>query len=299
MSERADQAAMQRDADTADFAAAVGRFYDEQHDAFLKVYGDVIQAFRTKDTADLLDYQAGAIGLEAGQRVLDAGCGVAGPAMHFARNYGVEIDAVSISREQVAEARKRVAAAGLDDKIRVRRGDYHTLPEMYDAESFDAIYFLESFGHSHDKARLLEACLAVLKPGGVLYIKDLFEKEPVVPQHAAPIRREIEKINSAYHYEIADLYEVLSCVRKLGYIIEALKTIDLPLDKFENLTISNDFQELTGIAKIDNWAEYIFPVEFYELKCLKPVHEPGVGNSRYFLQNLYHLQVLGTRSEDL
>jgi len=283
----------------SDEARAVGRFYDEQHDAFLKVYGNVIQAFRTKDVAELLNYQAESIGLAPGMRVLDAGCGVAGPALHFAQHRGVEVDAITISQRQAEEAARRIKDAGMENRIRVRRADYHTVAEIYPRDHFDAVYFLESFGHSHDKPALLKACFQVLKPGGILYVKDLFAKEPILSQHAEPIRREIEKINAAYHYRIADLYDVLRSVRCLGYILATLKTIDLELSKFENLTISNDFQELTGIAKIEDWKKYIFPVEFYEMKCFKPWYDPGTGNSRYFLQNLYHLNVLGTRSGDL
>jgi ubiquinone/menaquinone biosynthesis C-methylase UbiE len=283
----------------SDAAEAVGRFYDERHLAFLQVYGDVIQAFRTKDVADLLDYQIESMGLADGQRVLDAGCGVAGPAIHFARARDVEVEAITISEAQAEDARRRVREAGLVERIRVSRGDYHGLDALYPPEHFDLVYFLESFGHSHDKRRVLEACLAVLRPGGILYVKDLFQKEPIVPEHAEPIRREIEKINSAYHYQIADLYEVLGHVRRMGFILASLKTVDLTLDKFENLTISNDFQELTGIARIDDWATYIFPVEFYEMKCIKPSYAIGSGSSRYFLQNLYHMQVLGTRQKDL
>ena len=103
-------------------AEAVGRFYDEHHKAFLQVYGDVIQAFRTKDVADLLDYQIESMGLTNGQRVLDVGCGVAGPAIHFARARDVEIEAVTISEAQVQEARRGVREAKLDARIRVNHG---------------------------------------------------------------------------------------------------------------------------------------------------------------------------------
>src|SRR5690349_20493776 len=121
----------------------------------------------------------------------------------------------------------------MEKSVRVKRADYHTLADMYPRDQFDVVYYLESFGYSHDKPALLKACLQVLKPGGVLYIKDLFAKESVLPQHAEPIRREIEKINAAYHYRIADLYDVLRSVRSLGYILANLKTIDLDLSQFE------------------------------------------------------------------
>jgi len=68
----------------------------------------------------------------------------------------------------------------------------------------------------------------------------------------------------------------------------------LQLSEFENLSLSNEFQELTGIACIDNWEEYIFPVEFFELKCLKPDYDIDQRLDRYFLQHLYYKQT-GTR----
>lgn len=277
----------------------VGQFYDQTHDMFLKVYGEVIQAFRTRDVTKLLDYQIESMGLSQGQRVLDAGCGVCGPAIYFCRTAGVTVEAVTISRTQAEHARRRIQEEGLAGKVSVRHASYQDLATLYPKESFDAVYFLESFGHSDDIERTLGAVWPVLKQGGTLYIKDLFRKEPALPAHAAKIDEEIRKINAAYHYNIPDLYRFLEIVRKLGFILLFLKTIDLPLQDFENLTVSNDFQELTGIGRIENWKEYIFPVDFFEVKCMKPVHDIRAGNSRYFLQNLYHLKVLQTTPEDL
>jgi len=100
----------------------------------------------------------------------------------------------------------------------------------------------------------------------------------------------VQKINSAYRYDITDLNTFLDNIRRKGYILASLKTIDLNLTDFENLSISNDFQELTGIARIDDWSEYVFPVDFFELKCLKPGYDLNNRPDRYFLQNLYYEQ---------
>ncbi len=277
----------------------VGQFYDRTNEAFLKVYGDVIQAFRTRDVGVLLDYQIASIGLTPGQHVLDAGCGVCGPALYFCRQANVTVEAVTVSAVQAQLAQQRIDAAGLNGRVAVRRASYQDLASEFAPESFDAVYFLESFGHSDDIERTLGAAWSVLKPGGTLYIKDLFRKVPGIAAHAHRIDAEIRKINAAYHYNIPDLGHFLDVLRRRGYILQFLKTIDLPLQDFENLTISNDFQELTGIGRIENWKDYIFPVDFFEVKCMKPVHDIRVGNSRYFLQNLYHLSVLQTRPEEL
>jgi ubiquinone/menaquinone biosynthesis C-methylase UbiE len=279
--------------DTAAQAKEVGAFYDATTDAFLKVYGEVIQAFRTHDLTNLLAYQAGMMQLKPGMRVLDAGCGVCGPAIFFAKNHGVQVDAITASKVQQAQALERIHAAGLQAQIHVVQGDYHQLSRHFPAGEYDVVYFLESFGHSPDKAAAISAAWEMLKPGGLLYIKDLFIKEPILPGHGPEIRANVDRINTAYRYNVGNLYDVLAAVRRQGFILSALKTIDIPLEDFENLTISNDFQELTGIHKIDNLQEYLFPVDFFELVCLKPWHDLEKGNSRYFLQNLYYLKVKG------
>jgi 2-polyprenyl-3-methyl-5-hydroxy-6-metoxy-1,4-benzoquinol methylase len=278
---------------TAAQAQEVGEFYDATTDAFLKVYGDVIQAFRTHDLSHLLEYQAQAMHLQPGMRILDAGCGVCGPAIYFARHHGVYVDAITASAVQQRQAQQRIAAEGLQEHIQVAQGDYHQLGKYFPAGQYDVVYFLESFGHSPDKRAAIASAWNMLKPGGMLYIKDLFIKEPIHTSHTAEIQRNVDRINEAYRYHVGDLNQVLTAVRQQGYILSVLKTIDIPLEDFENLTISNDFQELTGIHRIDNLQEYLFPVDFFELVCIKPWYDPSVGNSRYFLQNLYYLRVKG------
>ncbi|GAB5539472.1 MAG: hypothetical protein Salg2KO_15750 [Salibacteraceae bacterium] len=277
----------------------VGEFYDDQTSNFLRIYGQVIQAFRTRDVADLLKYQIASIGLTDGQRVLDAGCGVCGPARFFAKKLDVRIEAITISETQVKMAKQYVNQEGLDERIHVQKGDFHKLGTLFEPNTFDVVYYLESFGHAVDHEAVIAESWKVLKPGGTLYIKDLFIKEGIYEGHDEQIKTEIENINRAYRYNVADLYEVLSALRRQGFIINALKTIDLPLEQFENLTISNDFQELTGINKIEELSSYIFPVDFFELKCQKPWNRLERGNSRYFLQNHYYMQVHGKRDEDL
>lgn len=277
----------------------VARFYNEQTDNFLKVYGKVIQAFRTKNVETLLDYQVDAIGLKPGMNALDAGCGVCGPAAYFAQKTGSHIEAITVSSVQVEKSKEHIAQQGVNGKVTVREGDYHKLETYYPENSFDAIYFLESFGHAKSHEQVLDSAWKVLKPGGVVYIKDLFIKKAALKSMAPGIEQEIQNINSAYHYNVPDLNRILDHVRKKGYILSSLKTIDIPLEEFENLTISNDFQELTGINKIENLREYVFPVDFFELRLIKPTIDLASGNSRYFLQNMYFMQIQNWPEKDL
>jgi ubiquinone/menaquinone biosynthesis C-methylase UbiE len=284
---------------TTHSAADVGAFYNKFNGDFVKVYGDVIQAFRTTDVTKLLDYQIEQIGFEKDKRYLDAGCGVCGPACYFAKKTGAQIEAISISETQVAESKIRIADQKLEGAVNVQHGDYHQLEKKFESDSFDGIYFLESFGHATNHEQVIHSAWGMLKPGGTLYIKDLFKKISPLPALDKEMAQEIDNINKAYRYNVAELNAVLDIIRKKGFILSSLKTIDLKLDEFENLTISNDFQELTGINKIENLQEYVFPVDFFEIKCIKPWYDLDVGNSRYFLQNLFYMQVHNRKIESL
>lgn len=277
----------------------VKEFYNLHHESFIQVYGNVIQAFRTNNLNNLLDYQFESAGFKSGDKLLDAGCGVCGPAIHFAKKFNVSIDAISIAEKQIHQASLAIKQVGLQDQVNPKIGDYHHISDVFGTEKYDGVYFLESFGHSTQKEQLLHQVWEVLKPGGICYIKDLFLKEPILPQHAEKINYEVGRINSAYQYEVADLYDIIKVIRKKGFILNFVKTIDLDLNDFENLAISNEFQELTGIAKIDNWETYIFPVDFFEIKITKPIHDLSDGLNKYFLQNLYYLQVKGLNHNDL
>lgn len=284
---------------TASHALNVGNFYDKNHDAFIQVYGEVIQAFRTNNLDTILNYQIEQIGLQAEQKVLDAGCGVCGPARYFAKHTNCTIDAVSISETQVKTAKELVNKENLQDKITVHQHDYHKVNTLFPKNHFDKVYFLESFGHSPDKEKLLKSVWEVMKPGAEVYIKDLFRRISKNWLVQRKIDSEIKKINKAYYYDVADLSEFVDIVRKIGFVIVFIKTIDIPLDDFENLSISNEFQELTGIAKIDNWDKYIFPIDFFEVKLYKPEYDIEKGKHRYFLQNIYQIQMNHLNKENL
>lgn len=268
-----------------DSSQKVGEFYDAHHQDFIEVYGELIQAFRTTDISKILDYEFESIGLKDGMNVLDAGCGVCRPAIHFAKKANLAITAISISQRQIEHANALISDQ-MANGINAFKEDYHRIEEVFESGSFDRVYFLESFGHSTRKEELLLSLWKVLKPGGEVYIKDLFIRKTKNAQDQKAINEEIQKINGAYHYDVAELADVLDAARKIGFILVFAKTIDIKLEDFENLTISNKFQDLTGIYRIESFDNYIFPVEFLELKFYKPAFNIEEGKDRYFLQNL-------------
>jgi cyclopropane-fatty-acyl-phospholipid synthase len=75
------------------------------------------------------------LALKPGMRLLDVGCGWGGMAMHAAKKYGVDVIAVTLSRQQAEWGQKAAAEAGLSDHVDIRFQDYRDVPES----GFDAI----------------------------------------------------------------------------------------------------------------------------------------------------------------
>ena len=81
--------------------------------------------------------------IRPGHRVLEIGCGWGGFAEYAAREAGAEVTAITISREQAAFARQRLADAGLAERTSVQLIDYRDVTGTYDRivsiEMFEAV----------------------------------------------------------------------------------------------------------------------------------------------------------------
>lgn len=85
--------------------------------------------------------------LRAGERVIEAGCGWGALALHMAREYGVQVHAFNVSREQLSYARTRAACEGLSGQVEFIDDDYRNVTGSYDA--FVSVGMLEHVGLSH------------------------------------------------------------------------------------------------------------------------------------------------------
>lgn len=78
-----------------------------------------------------------------GDHVLEIGCGWGGFAEYAARERGLRVTGVTISREQYDHASARIRAAGLEDRVELRLQDYRDTRGQYDAiasiEMFEAV----------------------------------------------------------------------------------------------------------------------------------------------------------------
>ena len=105
---------------------------------------------------------ANRIGLQAGQKVLDAGCGVGGSCLWMAREHRVEALGITPVADQVRRARRDVQRQG--STAIFEEGDY-TRTRFADG-SFDVWWAMESLCHARDKGAVLHEAARVLRPGG-------------------------------------------------------------------------------------------------------------------------------------
>jgi len=104
--------------------------------------------------------------LQEGERVLDIGCGWGSFALHAASRHGVRVLGITLSARQAELARRRVAEAGLADRVEIRVADYRDLAD----EPFDAVASIGMVEHvGAERIDEYAARLgALVRPGGRL-----------------------------------------------------------------------------------------------------------------------------------
>ncbi|MFC4454849.1 cyclopropane-fatty-acyl-phospholipid synthase family protein [Deinococcus sonorensis] len=70
--------------------------------------------------------------LKPGERLLDIGSGWGGLALYAARQYGVQVVGVTLSQQQLQEARERAARQGLEGQVEFRLQDYRDVSGEFD-----------------------------------------------------------------------------------------------------------------------------------------------------------------------
>jgi cyclopropane fatty-acyl-phospholipid synthase-like methyltransferase len=106
-----------------------------------------------------------------GRHVLDAGCGIGGPATMLALDYGARVDGVNIVEQQVIWARRFIEAHGITDRVRVHVASAMDYP--FPDSSFDVVFCLEAAHCFVDKPRFLRESHRVLRDGGMLLLADI------------------------------------------------------------------------------------------------------------------------------
>lgn len=115
---------------------------------------------------------AEAAGIQSGDKVLDAGCGVGGPAVWLAKNKGCKVTAININEFQLRQGKNYASQKSVNSLVNFELQNYmHT---SFADSTFDVVWGLESICYAPSKENFLKEARRVLKPGGRLVVADGF-----------------------------------------------------------------------------------------------------------------------------
>ncbi|MEU6810831.1 cyclopropane-fatty-acyl-phospholipid synthase family protein [Streptomyces sp. NPDC046831] len=170
---------------------------------------------------DKLELVCRKLDLRPGQRLLDVGCGWGSMALHAAREHGVSVVGVTLSQEQAAYARKRVADEGLTDRVEIRVQDYRDVRDgPYDAVS--SIGMAEHVGALRYLAYARDL-YALLVPGGRL-LNHQIARRPQNDESAYTVNRFID----AYVFpdgELAPIGTTVTQLERAGFEVRDVESI--------------------------------------------------------------------------
>lgn len=144
--------------------------------------------------------------LKENDHLLEIGSGWGGFAIYAARHYGCRVTTTTVSDEQFEMTRKRVAAEGLQDRIRVLKEDYRDLTGLYD--KLVSIEMIEAVGYEYLPV-YFRKCDSLLKPGGQMLLQAItiaeefleearnsvdFIKRYIFPGSALPALSQMEEL---------------------------------------------------------------------------------------------------------
>jgi len=166
---------------------------------------------------------AAQLALQPGERILDIGSGIGGPARWFAAKFAVQVTGVDLTPEFCAAAEALNAATGLADRVAIRQGSALALPVPDGA--FDAAYSQNVIMNIADKRQFYREAFRALRPGGRLALSNLCAGpagEPYFPVPWATTRdtsflatpESMRADLIAAGFEIADFRDITAATRE-------------------------------------------------------------------------------------
>jgi cyclopropane-fatty-acyl-phospholipid synthase len=113
-----------------------------------------------------LDLVCKKLALRRGERFLDVGCGWGALVAHASQRYGVDGLGITLSQNQLAEARRRLASAPAGVHASATSADYRTLAEHERFDKVASVGMMEHVGRARLDA-YFAAIHRVLVPGGL------------------------------------------------------------------------------------------------------------------------------------
>ncbi|CAN7182568.1 cyclopropane-fatty-acyl-phospholipid synthase [Phenylobacterium sp. LjRoot225] len=160
---------------------------------------------------------AAKLALEPGQSVVEIGCGWGGMAMTLVEESGVEVDAITLSIEQLKVAQARAESKGLAHKARFSLTDYRDLKGTYDRVLSVAMF--EAVGRPNYQ-EYFDGVARLMKDDGVALIHSIGRPETGVTNAW------IDKYIFPGGYSPA-LSEVLPAIERAGLMVTDVEILRL------------------------------------------------------------------------
>ena len=122
--------------------------------------------------------------IEAGQHILDIGCGLGGPARYMAKRFRCKVSGIDITTPFVEAADKLTALLGMQGQVSIRLGDGQRLP--YPDSHFDGAYTQHVTMNVADRPAFFAEAYRVLKPGGFFALTEHGLGPKGDPYHPVP-----------------------------------------------------------------------------------------------------------------
>ena len=165
--------------------------------------------------------------IDSTKTVLDVGCGIGGPMRHVVRATGARVRGININEHQIKVGQELNQEAKLDHLADFVQCDFMDM-SVFEPNSFDAAYAIESTAHAPDKAGAYEQIYRVLKPGAFLWgqetiLTDKFRAENAEHQN---IKRRL--MNTMALYEIGSILEVKGDLERVGFNVYECEDLGRP-----------------------------------------------------------------------
>jgi cyclopropane-fatty-acyl-phospholipid synthase len=156
--------------------------------------------------------------LEPGQRVLDIGCGWGGLAISMAKQKGVHVTGVTLSKQQFELATRRVQAEGLSHLVTIKLMDYRLLDEQFDR--IVSVGMFEHVGLPHYK-EYFDKVKALLTDDGFMLLHSIGYVKPSLATHPW-----LEKYMFRNGY-LPALSECIPSIEQAGFFIADVEVLRL------------------------------------------------------------------------
>lgn len=118
--------------------------------------------------------------ISGAKEILYIGCGIGvGPA-YIARKFGCRVAAVDISKQMLAWTAQRAREEGVADKIELRPANILDLP--FETDRFNAVIVESVAAFVENKAKAIQECRKVTRPGGYVGLNEVFWIEQPTPE---------------------------------------------------------------------------------------------------------------------